>query len=220
MKIFKYLMAIAALLTTMACTGKASPTPSQGEEHEAVSKSELPLSSEGNGEKYLVVFFSHAGDNYAVGNIEVGNTKIVADYISEFTGADQFEIKTSKYDGMAYKPLCDLAKEEQQNGELPPFEGSVDVSKYSIIFIGGPVWWGTYPQVMFTFFKQYDLTGKTIIPFTTHEGSGLGNCVEDVKKAYTKAHVLQGFSIYGHDVRTGKDRIEKWLKKLGYQGKQ
>lgn len=220
MKIFKYLMAIAALLTTMACTGKASPTPSQGEEHEAVSKSELPLSSEGNGKKYLVVFFSHAGDNYAVGNIEVGNTKIVADYISEFTGADQFEIKTSKYDGMAYKPLCDLAKEEQQNGELPPFEGSVDVSKYSIIFIGGPVWWGTYPQVMFTFFKQYDLAGKTIIPFTTHEGSGLGNCVEDVKKTYPKAHVLQGFSIYGHDVRTGKDRIEKWLKKLGYQGKQ
>lgn len=220
MKIFKYLMAIAALLTTMACTGKASPTPSQGEEHEAESKSELPLSSEGNGEKYLVVFFSHAGDNYAAGNIEVGNTKIVADYISEFTGADQFEIKTSKYDGMAYKPLCDLAKEEQQNGELPPFEGSVDVSKYSIIFIGGPVWWGTYPQVMFTFFKQYDLTGKTIIPFTTHEGSGLGSCVEDVKKAYPKAHVLQGFSIYGHDVRTGKDRIEKWLKKLGYQGKQ
>ena len=173
---------------------------------------------ENNG-KALVVFFSHAGDNYAVGNIKVGNTKIVADYISAFTGADQFEIKTSKYDGMAYKPLCDLAKKEQQNGELPPFEGSVDVSKYDVIFIGGPVWWGTYPQVMFTFFKKYDLSGKTIIPFTTHEGSGLGNCVKDVKEAYPKANVQQGFSIYGHDVRSGKERVEKWLKKLGYQGK-
>ena len=120
---------------------------------------------------------------------------------------------------MAYKPLCDLAKEEQQKGELPPFEGTVDVKKYDVIFIGGPVWWGTYPQVMFTFFNKYDLSGKTIIPFTTHEGSGLGSCVDDVKKAYPKSNVTNGFSIYGHDVRTGKERVEKWLKKLGYQGK-
>ena len=220
MKIFKYMMAIAALLMAMACNSKASPDPSKGRgDSEEQSVTKLPLSSEGAGGRPLVVFFSHAGDNYAVGNIKVGNTKIVADYISEFTGADQFEIVTHKYDGMAYKPLCDLAKEEQQNGELPPFEGSVDVSKYDVIFIGGPVWWGTYPQVMFTFFKEYNLNGKTIIPFTTHEGSGLGSCVKDVKKAYPKANVEQGFSIYGHDVRTGKERVEKWLKKIGYQGK-
>lgn len=85
--------------------------------------------------------------------------------------------------------------------------------------LGYPVWWGTYPQVMFTFFKKYDLSGKTLIPFTTHEGSGLGNCVKDVKEAYPKANVVEGFSMYGHDVRTGQARVEKWLKKLGYQGK-
>ena len=169
-----------------------------------------------NGENALVVFFSHAGDNYAVGNIQVGNTKIVADYISDITGADQFEIVTHKYDGMAYKPLCDLAKVEQQRGELPEYEGSIDVAQYSTVFIGGPVWWGTYPQVMFTFFSKCDLSGKTIIPFTTHEGSGLGNCVNDVKKAYPNATVKDGFSIYGHDVRSGKATIEKWLKGLGY----
>ena len=220
MKVFKYMMAFAALLTATACNGKASPDPSKGRgDSEEQSVTKLPLSSEGAGGRLLVVFFSHAGDNYAVGNIKVGNSKIVADYISAFTGADQFEIKTSKYDGMAYKPLCDLAKKEQENGELPPFEGSVDVKKYDVIFIGGPVWWGTYPQVMFTFFKKYDLNGKTIIPFTTHEGSGLGSCVKDVKKAYPKANVGQSFSIYGHDVRTGKERVEKWLKQLGYQGK-
>ena len=213
MKIFKYMMAIAALLTATACSGKkAAPETTE-------TNSEQPAQQVKTDKKALVVFFSHAGDNYSVGNIKVGNTKIVADYISEFTGADQFEIVTHKYDGMAYKPLCDLAKEEQQNGELPPFEGSVDVSKYDVIFIGGPVWWGTYPQVMFTFFKQYDLNGKTIIPFTTHEGSGLGSCVKDVKKAYPNATVTGEFSIYGHEVRTGKERVEKWLKKLGYQGK-
>ena len=217
MKVFKFMMAIAALLTATACNGKKAQSPLSSSEGDTIASAQSNEAPSGAIRRTaLVVFFSHAGDNYAVGNIKVGNTKIVADYISAFTGADQFEIKTSKYDGMAYKPLCDLAKKEQQNGELPPFEGTVDVKKYDVIFIGGPVWWGTYPQVMFTFFKKYDLNGKTIIPFTTHEGSGLGSCVKDVKKAYPKANVQQGFSMYGHDVRTGKERVETWLKKLGY----
>ena len=163
----------------------------------------------------IVIFFSHAGDNYSVGNIEVGNTKIVADYISEITGADQYEIVTHTYDGMAYTPLIDLAKEEAADGELPPYEGAApDLTQYDTVFIGGPVWWGTYPQVMFTLFKDIDLTGKTVIPFTTHEGSGLANCVSDVKKSFPKAAVTKGFSIYGHEVRTGKAKVEKWLKSL------
>ncbi len=166
--------------------------------------------------KALVVFFSHAGDNYSVGNIEVGNTKIVADYISEIIGADQFEIVTHKYDGMAYTPLIKLAQQEADNGELPEYEGDVDLSPYDTVFIGGPVWWGTYPQVMFTFFKDHaaDLDGKTVIPFTTHEGSGLASCVEDVKAAFPGAKVQKGFSIYGHEVRTNKSKVEKWLKNL------
>lgn len=168
--------------------------------------------------KSLVVFFSHAGDNYSVGNIKVGNTKIVAGYISELAGADQFEIVTHKYDGMAYTLLINLAKEETRNGELPEYEGDVDLSRYDTVFVGGPVWWGTYPQVMFTFFKKHvnDLKGKTVIPFTTHEGWGLANCVEDVKESFPGANVTKGFSIYGHEVCTGKGKVAKWLKGLGY----
>ena len=164
--------------------------------------------------KSIVVFFSHAGENYAVGNIKVGNTKIVADYISEITGADQAEIVTHKYDGMAYTPLTNLAQDEQNNDELPEFElvPEVDFNQYDTIFIGGPIWWGTYPQVMFTFFSRYDLNGKTIYPFTTHEGSGLGSCVSDVRRAYPNADVKKGFSIYGHEVRSNKAKVENWLK--------
>jgi flavodoxin len=165
--------------------------------------------------KSIVIFFSHAGDNYSVGNIEVGNTKIVADYITEIKGADQYEIVTHKYDGMAYMPLIELAKEEANKGELPPYEGTApDLSPYDTVFIGGPVWWGTYPQVMFTLFKDINLDGKTVIPFTTHEGSGLASCASDVKKAFPKAKVTGEFSIYGHEVRTGKAKVEKWLKSL------
>ena len=199
MNIKNIIIAALALLIPTACSGQA--------------KQEKVMETTG---KTLVVFFSHAGDNYAVGNIEVGNTKIVADYISELTGADQFEIVTHKYDGMAYNPLIKLAQEEANKGELPEYEGDVDLSQYDTVFIGGPVWWGTYPQVMFTFFNKHrhDLQGKTVIPFTTHEGSGLASCVDDVKSAFPGANVTRGFSIYGHEVRTGKSKVEKWLKTL------
>ena len=126
--------------------------------------------------KAIVIYFSHAGDNYSVGNIKEGNTKLVADMICEATGAD-----------------------------------------YDTIFIGGPIWWGTYPQVMFTFFSKCELNGKTILPFTTHEGSGVGSVVSDLKQAYPNATFKDALSIYGHDVRTsGKKSVEAWLKKLGF----
>ncbi|MBR5674623.1 MAG: flavodoxin [Muribaculaceae bacterium] len=201
MNIKSIIIALSALLTATGCNGQ--------------NKQEVEQSNSENMSKTIVIFFSHAGDNYAVGNIEVGNTKIVADYISEITGADQFEIVTHKYDGMAYNPLIKLAQEEANNGELPPYEGEApDLSQYDTVFIGGPVWWGTYPQVMFTLFRDIDLDGKTVIPFTTHEGSGLANCVSDVRAAFPGATVKGQFSIYGHEVRSGRAKVEKWLKGL------
>jgi flavodoxin len=199
MRILKSLfIAIFAMLFITGCNGQTTKKQS-------------------NMKKSIVIFFSHAGDNYAVGDIKVGNTKIVADYITEITGADQFEIVTHKYDGLEYNPLIEIAKEESNSGELPPYEGKApDLSQYDTVFIGGPVWWGTYPQVMFTLFKDINLDGKTVYPFTTHEGSGLASCVSDVKSAFPKADVQKGFSIYGHEVRTGKKSVENWLKGLGY----
>lgn len=197
-KLKSIILAVSALLVGASCNGQTTK-------------------NQNNMGKSIVIFFSHAGDNYSVGNVKVGNTKIVADYISEIVGAEQFEIVTHKYDGMAYTPLTRLAQEEANKGELPPYEGSApDLSQYDTVFIGGPVWWGTYPQVMFTLFKDINLDGKTVYPFTTHEGSGLASCVSDVKRAFPKANVQKGFSIYGHEVRTEKSKVEKWLKGIGY----
>ena len=204
------LAAVLCLLVSTACSSNKKSESSESESAEAQAE---PAKSGG---KTLIVYFSHAGDNYAVGNIKVGNTKIVTDYIAELIDADMFEIKTSKYDGIAYKPLCDLAKKEQENGELPPYDGDIDVSQYETIFIGGPIWWGTYPQVMFTFLKKHDLSLKILVPFSTHEGSGLGNCLQDLTKLYPRATVRQGLSIYGHDAKTSNDHVEKFLKKQGY----
>ena len=203
MRIRQFIFAALALLMATGCNGQTEQTTN------------TITHSNNNIMNKIVIFFSHAGDNYSVGNIEVGNTKIVADYISELTGADQYEIVIHKYDGMAYMPLIDLAKKEAAAGELPPYEGKApDLSQYDTVFIGGPVWWGTYPQVMFTLFKDINLDGKTVIPFTTHEGSGLDNCVDDVKKAFPKAKVTAGWSINGHEVRSGKAKVEKWIKSL------
>ena len=133
MKLKNILLAAFALLMASGCNAQ-----NKQENTNAMTQ------SNNNTMNKIVIFFSHAGDNYSVGNIEVGNTKIVADYISEITGADQYEIVTHKYDGMAYMPLIDLAKKEAADGELPPYEGSApDLSKYDTVFIGGPLWWGT-----------------------------------------------------------------------------
>ena len=214
MKIKSIITAALALIMATGCNGQ---NKNNAETRRGTSLQNEQKSNSGNMSKSIVIFFSHAGDNYSVGVIDTGNTKIVADYISEITGADQFEIVTHKYDGMAYTPLIELAKKEAAAGELPPYEGAApDLNGYDTVFIGGPVWWGTYPQVMFTLFKDINLDGKTVIPFTTHEGSGLASCAKDVRKAFPKANVTGEFSIYGHEVRSGKAKVEKWLKNLGY----
>ena len=134
--------------------------------------------------KVLIVFFSHGGENYSVGDVKVGNTKLVADEIQKRTGGDVFEVVAEKSYDMPYNDLIKVAQEEANRNEKPAFKGEVkSITEYDTVFIGGPIWWGTYPQVMLSFFDKYDLNGKTLIPFTTHEGSGLANCVKDVKKA-------------------------------------
>ena len=195
-------LVVAGLLMTISCSGNTGTKEKKVMEKNA---------------KVLIVFFSHAGENYAVGNIKVGNTKLVADEIQKVTGGDEFEIVAERNYDMPYGSLTKLAKEEQERNEKPAFKGEVkDIDQYSTVFIGGPVWWGTYPQVMFSFFDKYDLNGKTIIPFTTHEGSGLGSVVEDLKKLYPNATFKEAFSIYGHETRNDLSKVSKWIKSLGY----
>ncbi|MBQ4421266.1 MAG: flavodoxin [Bacteroidales bacterium] len=213
MKKIVTLLSIAIVLLSVGC----SKSNANNEKDNNKTNKDMNTQIETSKEKVLVVFFSMAGEQYSVGNIEVGNTKIVADYICKHIGCNQFEIVAEKNYNMPYNKLIQVAKEEANKGELPSYKGKIDnIDQYSTIFIGGPVWWGTYPQVMFTFFKDYDLNNKTIIPFTTHEGSGLASCVEDIKEAYPKANVLKGFSIYGHEVRTNEAKVIDWLKGLGF----
>ncbi len=201
-KIISLLMVWVALLFSCTSHAQQNPTDKSSNADKAT-------------EKTLVVFFSHTGENYAVGNIKVGNTKRVADAISAITGADLFEIVADKSYDMPYTPLTKVAQQETENNEFPTYKGSVDVSQYSTVYIGGPIWWGTYPRVMFTFFRDNDLNGKTIIPFSTHEGSGMGSIQSDVEKAYPDAEVRKGFAIRGTDCQKNdvKDKVAKLIEK-------
>lgn len=123
----------------------------------------------------LVIYFSRTGEQYTVGVIDKGNTAIVAEMIAEETGADLFEIlpEDDRYP-MTYDELTDIAKQEQNDNARPAYEGELpDLAQYDTIFIGAPVWWGDWPMIMYTVFENNDFSGKTLIPFSTHEGSGL-----------------------------------------------
>ncbi len=210
MKTIKYFLLLAvALLISASCNGSKSLNVNN-KSNKMSSNSDSTTRKDAN---ILIVFFSHAGENYSVGNIKVGNTKLVADEIQRLTGGTEFEIVAEKSYDMPYNRLTEVAQEEAQQNEFPAFKGEVkDIEQYDTVFVGGPIWWGTYPRVMFTFFKQYDLNGKTIIPFTTHEGSGLGSVVEDLKAQYPKANVTHPFSIAGHNVRGGMDKVDRWVE--------
>ena len=170
----------------------------------------------------LVVYFSRTGEQYTVGVIDEGNTAIVAKMISEKTGADTFEIlPETDYYPYTYAELTDVAKKEQNENARPVIKDTLpDMSQYDTVFIGAPVWWGDWPMIMYTFFENADLSGKNLIPFSTHEGSGLSGFDKKLSSAVSDANVLTGLAIRGNDCQNDKagveSKVDEWLSELGY----
>lgn len=168
--------------------------------------------------KVLVVFFSRTKGLYGSETPAIGNTHQVANFIQEATGGDEYEIVPVKEYPDEYRATTEVAKEEQANNERPAIKNPLpDVSQYDIVFVGAPVWWGEYPMVVRTFLDEANLNGKTIIPFTTHEGSGLGNTKAQLEAQYPNATVLDGLAIRGRQAGTEgtKTMVSNWLKQIG-----
>lgn len=163
--------------------------------------------------KSLVIYFSRADENYAVGYIEKGNTEIVAEYIRDIIGADLFKVEGIKGYSANYQKCIEEAKERQQRNERPELKRYIeDISQYEVIYIGAPVYWGIMPQEMITQLEKLDFTGKIVRVFTTHEGSGLGSIPSQVKRVCKGANVLDdGIAIRGASVKNSKDKIKNWL---------
>ena len=170
--------------------------------------------------KTLVVYFSRTGENYNVGNVEVGNTAMVASYIKEYLKADSFEIVPIDKYADNYDECTELAKKEQGDNARPKIEGKIDnFDSYDTVFVGYPIWWGDLPMIMYTFMEEYDFDGKKVIPFNTHEGSGDSGTYKTIKEKLPNADVnTKGLALEGKVARSedGKQQTIDWLKGLGY----
>ena len=155
-------------------------------------------------ERVLVTYFSWSG-----------NTREVANQIHQFVGGDIFEIQPVEDYPANYNTVLDITKQEIRSGYKPELKGKpASVEEYSIIFIGYPNWWGTFPAPVLTFLSDHSFSGKTIIPFCTHGGGGIGRSVSDLAKQCDGAEIRDSFSINGNAVRNNNEKVEKWLKKV------
>lgn len=166
--------------------------------------------------KSLVIYYSRCDENYMAGeikNIDKGNTEIVSEYISDITGADLFKVECAKEYPYKYDDCCMVAKEELMSDARPVLKSELNnINDYDVIYIGGPVWWGHFPCGIFTLLEKLDFKGKIVKPFTTHEGSGLGNVMEDINRFCIGADIKDGLCILGSNAKSSKDIIENWCK--------
>ena len=172
--------------------------------------------------KSLVVYYSRVDENYGVGTITEGNTAVIAKMIAKATGADTYEIKTVKAYPKNYRECTDVAKKELRENARPAIQaGSPYLSSYDTIFLGYPIWWGDLPMCVYTWLEANDLSGKRVIPFCTHEGSGTAGTPSSLKAKLKGATVEQnGLAVRGSVAQNKRSEAQKsvdtWLKKVGF----
>lgn len=166
--------------------------------------------------KEIIAFYSRADENYVSGMmkyLEVGNTEVAAGIIRDLTGADLFKIEQAEPYAKGYNECIAQAQADQQQNARPELKHyPEDLEKYDVIYLGFPNYWSTMPMAVFTFLEHYDLSGKIIRPFCTHEGSGLGSSMEDIRKLCPAAEVKEGLAIRGSSAARSKKEIEDWIK--------
>ncbi len=154
--------------------------------------------------KILVAYFSWSG-----------NTQKIAKKLHQIVGGDIIEIKPSKDYPENYNLVLDIAKEEIRLGSTPELKSKpTSIEEYDSIFIGYPNWWNTFPAPISTFLSEYNFTKKTIIPFCTHGGGGIGQSQDDIRKYCPETEILEVFSIKGKRARYANFKIKRWLKKV------
>lgn len=156
--------------------------------------------------KVLIVYFS-----------KTGNTRTIAQEIHRVIGGDIFEVRTAQPYPESYRATVDIARKEQDENARPVLVADMDsLAQYDTIFIGYPNWWGTLPMAMFTFLESKDFNGKTVVPFCTHEGSGLGRGPNDLRRRCADATLLDGWAVRGSRASRAQEDVSDWLKALKF----
>ncbi len=194
--------AVAELSATEAETESEPETEESASPADISEEVEEPENTAAAG---LVVYFSWSG-----------NTESVALEIQSQTGADTFRLVPAEPYTDDYDTLLDIAKEEQRNGARPAFSGSIEnFDSYEVVYLGFPNWWGDMPMILYSFLDDYDLSGKTIVPFVTSGGSGFSNTISTIESMEPDADVLDGLSLGSSQAKNPSDAVEDWLSGLG-----
>ena len=168
--------------------------------------------------RVLIAYFSRPGNNYVNGkivNLSVGNTEVLANLIIEITKGDIFRIETVNPYPFDYKETTDVAGKELREKARPKLSGRVQkINLYNIFLLGYPNWWGTIPRPVAAFLSEYDFAGKTIAPFCTNEGSGLGRSIAEIKELCPKSIILEGLAIRGSNVKNATNEVLNWLREI------
>ena len=152
----------------------------------------------------LVAYFSRTG-----------NTREVANQIHKSVGGEIFEIKAVEPYPEDYEAVKERGKQELVSGYKPALKTKIEnIKSYDLVFIGYPIWWGTFAAPVKTFLSENDFSEKTIIPFCTHAGSGLGRSVTDISKLCPKSITLEGIAVWGGDAKNAQDDVSEWLRKI------
>ena len=162
----------------------------------------------------IVVYFSREGEQYNVGVIDKGNTAIIADIIAEEKNADMFRLypAVDNYP-VTYKELTDYAKKEQAENARPELLGTIDNwEDYDTVYLGYPIWWGDMPMIVYSFIESYDMSKKTVIPFCTHEGSGMSGTDSALRNLLSDSTVLDGLAVQGKTAQKNDDAVKQTVK--------
>lgn len=170
--------------------------------------------------KVLVVYFS-VPDNQDNSYVEIdgerlGNTQYMAYIIQENTGADIFRILPKNPYPTDHNELLAVAQNEIRTNARPEIDGAIeDFDSYDVVFVGYPNWNADMPYILYTFFETYDFSGKTIVPFNTHGGSGFSGTQETIAELEPNAAMLEGKSISRNSIEGAEQEIIDWLDSIG-----
>lgn len=166
----------------------------------------------------IIVYFSRRDENYvsgAIKNLTVGNTEVAANMIQKLTGAEIFKMQPVQEYSRDYNECIAQAQADQRRDarpELKTYPESLDT--YDTVYLGFPNYWGTMPMAVFTFLEHFDFSGKTILPFCTHEGSGMGRSESDIRRLCPDAKVKKGLALCGGSIRHSEPEIRRWLEEF------
>lgn len=230
-KVLVIVLGILTLFCVVGC-GKAEQTSSTSLGNNALQDSRSKDAAKGNvKERILVVYFSQPETSNPQGMTKeednsttvrdgkvLGNVEYFAKVIQANTGADIFRIEPEIPYTLDHKELVPQARRELDTNARPAIKGKVSLENYDTVFLGYPNWWGDMPMVVYTFLEKYDLSGKKVIPFNVHGGSGFSNTINAIAQKEPNAKVIKnGLSISRDDMDNAEPKIIDWLKKLGYK---